>query len=112
MMIYEAGDIVLVRYPFSDLSTTKRRPAIILSPRAYSELFDDLVLMPLTSRSMAQDSLALSQWKSAGLLKPTWVKLLGTLATTLIDKHLGKLAEPDRKCVTAALHILLDGCWI
>ena len=35
--IVKRGSIVLVRYPFSDLSSTKVRPAIILTP-------DDLLL--------------------------------------------------------------------
>ncbi len=112
MTSYEAGDIVLVRYPFTDLSTTKRRPAVILSAQSYSEMFDDLVLMPMTSRIEKDPTLALSHWQSAGLLKPTWVKpILGTLATRLIEKRLGKLAEPDKKCVKAALMILLNSRW-
>ena len=60
MTSYDAGDVVLVRYPFTDLSTTKRRPAVILSPRSYSDRFDDVVVMPLTSRSEPDTSLALS----------------------------------------------------
>lgn len=112
MTSYEAGDIVLVRYPFTDLSTTKRRPAIILSPRSYSELFDDLILMPLTSRSVEDDSLALSHWQASGLLKPTWVKpILGTLSTRLIEKRLGSLAESDNQCVIVALHTVLNKRW-
>jgi mRNA interferase MazF len=61
MTSYDAGDVVLVRYPFTDLSTSKRRPAVILSPRSYSDRFDDVVVMPLTSRSEPDMSLALSQ---------------------------------------------------
>jgi len=32
MTSYDTGDIVLVRYPFTDLTTSKKRPADILSP--------------------------------------------------------------------------------
>ncbi len=112
MTSYDAGDIVLVRYPFTDLSTSKRRPAVILSTRSYTDRFDDVVLMPLTSRAEAEWSLALSNWQAAGLLKPTWIKpIIGTLATRLIEKQLGKLAKPDDQCVKAALAILLDNRW-
>jgi mRNA interferase MazF len=82
MTSYDAGEIVLVRYPFTDLTTSKKRPAVILSPRAYSAQFGDFVLMPLTSQADADSSLALSEWRAAGLLKSSWVKpIVGTLAT-------------------------------
>jgi mRNA interferase MazF len=112
MISYEAGDIVLVHYPLTDLSTSKRRPAVILSSRSYSDKFGDLVLMPLTSRVEPDAALALSNWQASGLLKPTYVKpIIGTLATRLIEKRLGKLALPDNDCVKAALAILLDNRW-
>ncbi len=82
MTNFDAGDIVLVRYPFTDLTTTKRRPAVILSPNSYSNKYGDIVLMPLTSRAESDTSLALSNWQSSGLLKPTYAKpIIGTLAT-------------------------------
>ncbi len=42
-----AGDVVLVRFPFTDLTTSKKRPSIILSSSEYSDRFGDVVLMPL-----------------------------------------------------------------
>ena len=113
MTNYDAGDIVLVRYPFTDLTTSKKRPAVILSPRTYTDRFGDLVVMPLTSRPEQDASLALSQWRAAGLLKPSWVKpIIGTLTTGLVEKHLGQLSNADEQCIRAALAILLEGRWI
>ena len=109
----EAGDIVLVRYPFTDLTTDKKRPAVVLSPRAYGDRFGDVVLMPLTSRIEQEPSLALAQWKASGLLKPTWVKpVIGTLSMQLIERHLGRLTEADEQCIRAALAIFLADRWI
>src|SRR5437867_11843308 len=42
------GDIVLVPFPFTDLSGEKRRPALILSPDSFDP--EDLVLCAITSR--------------------------------------------------------------
>lgn len=42
------GDIVLVPFPFTDLSGQKRRPALILSPESFDP--EDLVLCAITSR--------------------------------------------------------------
>ena len=39
------GDVVVVPFPFSDLSTSKRRPALVLADLAG----DDLILCQITS---------------------------------------------------------------
>ncbi len=40
------GDVVVLPFPYSDLSTTKRRPALVVAATAG----DDLILCPITSR--------------------------------------------------------------
>jgi mRNA interferase MazF len=112
MTSYDAGEIVLIRYPFTDLTTSKKRPAVILSPRVYVARFSDVVVMPLTSRRESQPALALSQWRAAGLVKPTWVKpIIGTFSTRRIEKRIGKLSDADIPCVRAALELLLESRW-
>jgi mRNA interferase MazF len=112
MTSYDSGDIVLVHYPFTDLSSLKKRPAVILSPQAYTARFGDIVLMPLIGQPEKDAALALTQWQISGLLKPTWVKpIIGTLSTQLIVRQLGKLAVADETCVKAALAILLAQRW-
>ena len=48
------GDIVVVPFPFSDLSASKRRPAIVLA----SFFGDDLILGQITSRNVS-DSMSI-----------------------------------------------------
>ncbi|MCI0491378.1 MAG: type II toxin-antitoxin system PemK/MazF family toxin [Planctomycetes bacterium] len=109
----DAGDIVLVRFPFTDFTTSKKRPAVIISPRTYTDRFGDVVLMPLTSQAEQEALLALSQWQVSGLLKPTWVKpIIGTLSTRLIERHLGKLTAADEQCIRTALGVLLANRWL
>ena len=43
------GDVVIVPFPFSDLSQTKRRPALVLATLRG----DDLILCQITSRSVS-----------------------------------------------------------
>jgi len=48
-------DIVLVPYPFSDLSQAKYRPAIVISNDTYNRSFKDFIAVPLTSNPNTRD---------------------------------------------------------
>lgn len=47
-MTYDQGDIVLVEFPFSDLSDTKLRPAIVVSNIDINNT-DDVILAAITT---------------------------------------------------------------
>ena len=49
MSIYKQRDIVLVPFPFSDLSGQKVRPVLILSNDAYNQQSADVVVCGLTT---------------------------------------------------------------
>src|SRR5215471_7477866 len=44
------GDIVLVPFPFTDLTSSKRRPALVVSPDGFNDRADDLVVAAITSQ--------------------------------------------------------------
>ena len=47
------GDIVLVPIPFTDLSSTSRRPVIVISNDAYNQATADMVVVAMTSNLTA-----------------------------------------------------------
>ena len=55
MARFVKGDVVVVPFPFSDLTQAKRRPALVLA----SNQGDDLILCQITSQSV-RDELALA----------------------------------------------------
>ncbi len=65
-------DVILVRYPFSDLSSSKVRPAVVVST-SHSQ---DILITPLTSKtgSLLIGEFVLSEWSAAGLNVATAVK--------------------------------------
>ena len=57
--MFERGDLLLVPFPFSDLSTTKRRPVLALT--ALDE-YGDFIALPVTSRPQAERGVPLSRF--------------------------------------------------
>ncbi len=112
MTNYERGDIVLVPFPFSDQTTTKKRPAVIISSDTYNSLSADCVIMAVTSRTNKISSVGeclIDDWNKAGLLKPSAIKsAISTIERTLILKKLGRLSQRDIRSLEEALKELLD----
>jgi len=103
MTSYSKNDIILVRYPFSDLSTSKIRPAIVVNAPHTSQ---DLFIVPLTSKttSLLAGEFILSDWAASGLNVPTAVKRgLYTVHQSLIAANIGKLTELDAEQLEQAL---------
>ena len=108
MIPYSPGEVVLVRFPFTDLATTKKRPALVVSPVEYGPRYHDVVVLAMTSKPQPEDELRLQNWQNAGLPKPTWLKpLIATLATDVVERSLGKLADEDWPCAVKAVECLI-----
>ena len=95
MPSYSKNDIILVRYPFSDLSSSKVRPAVVVSSPHTSE---DIMIVPLTSKttSLLSGEFILPDWSLAGLNVETAVKRgVYTVHQILVVKLIGKLTTSD-----------------
>jgi mRNA interferase MazF len=106
MTAYSQGQVVLIPFPFTDLTTTKQRPAVILSSDVYNRTHPDLILAAITSQIPAKlqpDEYLLSgtDQKTAGLPKPSVIKLgkIVTIDQRLIRRVLGNLPVETTKKV-------------
>ena len=95
--------VVLVRYPFSDLSGSKIRPAVIVNAPHISK---DVFILPLTSKtqSLLAGEFVLKDWSQAGLNVETAVKRgVYTVRENLIVQRVGRLSAADLKDLDDAM---------
>lgn len=96
---FKFGEIVLVPFPFTSQAASKKRPAVVVSSRAYNSARADVVVMAVTSQLRpipAFGDVWIQEWKAAGLLKPSAIKpVFATLEQGLIIRSMGRLAQGD-----------------
>lgn len=107
MTTYKKWDIVLVPFPFTNLFTTKKRPALIISPGDYNK-GDDVIILFITSKidtAKRKGDYPIQKWKEAGLPKPSMTRMkFATIEKSLIIKRIGSIIPADRQNVNSELH--------
>ena len=90
MTAYDRGDIVLVPFPFTNQTATKKRPAVIISSVRYNATSQDIIIMAVTSRLEKVFDVSecrVQKWQEAGLLKPSSIKpVVATVEQKLVFK--------------------------
>jgi len=102
MTNYERGDVVLVRFVFSDEAGVKRRPAVILSTGDYHQGRQEAIVAAITSnvdRLLVGDHL-ITGWREAGLLFPSVATgIIRTIKRAMIERRLGAMPPADMQAV-------------
>ena len=108
MTRYSFGAVILVPFPFTSQTASKKRPAVVISSSGYGSSRPDVILMAITSQLRSEAGaidVQLADWQGAGLLKPSAIKpVIATIEQSLIDRQLGGLGAHDE----AALRALID----
>ncbi len=90
----ERGDLLLVPFPFTDLSATKRRPVLALTS---ADSYGDFIALPVTSRPQAEHGLPIApaDMVSGQLPAPSWIRTnrIVTLNRTLVVKTVGRISD-------------------
>ncbi|HET9477240.1 MAG TPA: type II toxin-antitoxin system PemK/MazF family toxin [Dehalococcoidia bacterium] len=101
------GDVVLVPFPFSDLTAVKRRPALVVSTEAYNGATGDAIIAQITSmvKSPARPGdYILARWRDAGLPLSSLVRAkLTTLHSSLFIRTLGSMPADEMAHVDAGI---------
>ena len=103
-MTFRSGDIVLVPFPFTDLSSAKRRPALLL--RNLGE-FGDWLCLPVTTRAAHRESLPLrdEDFADGALIHASWVRL--DRPTLLSESIMLGRAATLKPATVAGIHLSL-----
>ena len=106
MVTPAVGTVVLVRFPFSDLSNSKLRPAVVLADAKRG----DWILGQITSKSYADtDAIEIvsTDFSSGSLIAVSYARpgKLFTASTGIMTKSVGELTRSKTnevlKCVSA-----------
>lgn len=94
----EQGDILLIPIPFTDLSSQKRRPVIVISNNAYNQKTADIVVVAMTSNPAPVDygfTITSSDLDSGALNRPGKVRVdkIYTLSQSIVVKAFGRVSE-------------------
>lgn len=110
-MICDRWSVIAVPFPFLERPATKRRPAVVLTPKDFNSLNGHSILAMVTT---AQHSVWPSDHKildlgKAGLPVPSIIRWkVFTLPNEIIEKQLGELGQEDKTAVEAAARHLFS----
>ena len=103
-------DVVVVPFPFTDRTASKRRPALVMSSAAFNSATRHTVLAMITSSEQSRwpGDLPISDLGSAGLASDCLVRLkIFTQDQRLIVRRAGALAAADQKTLLSSWKTLL-----
>ena len=97
------NEVVLLPIPFTDLTSRKVRPAVVIGRNG-----PDLFLVPISS-VLANTDFPLQDWRAAGLNVSCGIKSqVATVEERLVVKSVGFLAAADRQTLDARLRTWLQ----
>ena len=104
------GDIVVIHFPYTDLSAAKKRPALIITPLEG----DDLIMCQITSKeirdkyaiTLAMSDIADGSFHYSSNIRPNRI---ATLDEKLIEKKIARLNNHKFQKVVEALKKIIDG---
>ena len=96
------NEVVLLPIPFTDLTSRKVRPAIVIGKNGA-----DLFLVPISS-VLTNTDFPLTDWRAAGLNVRSGIKAqISTVEEKLVVKIVGQLAARDWQTLEARLRVWL-----
>jgi mRNA interferase MazF len=92
------GDILLIPIPFTDLSSKKRRPVIVISNDRYNRKASDVIVVAMTSNPQVTDyslSISSSDLVEGALNRPGKIRVdkIYTLSQNIVVRTFGQVDD-------------------
>ena len=101
------GDIVLLKFPFTDTKTFKKRPALIIN-----DLNDDDIIVCRITSKIYQTSfdVYINNWEKTGLKLPSVIRVhkLATLEKDMVELVMGKIDNSLKENIRTIITKLTD----
>ena len=113
-MMHNQGDILLVPLPFTDLSSYKKRPVLVLSKQSYNDAADDLIVAAVTSNLDAKQYTVIfanSDMLDGTLIVDSCIRVdkIYTLSQSLVVKRFSKVKpEIIEKVKEKLLNLMIE----
>jgi len=108
----EQRSIILVPFPFSDLASSKKRPALVISNTEFNNRNEDVICCLITSNPAAKNAIPITnKYMDSGFLEfDSMIKpyRLFTVSKTIIYKVLGKLNKEKSRLVVNEINKLTE----
>ena len=104
---FKQRDIVLLPFPYTDLSGAKQRPAVIVSNRKLNRTQDRICCLVTSNRP--KDGILISKTEEGSLPFQSWVKphRVFTVDTRVIKKKLCKVSKQLHTTIVAEINTYL-----
>ena|SRR3990167_9999288 len=113
MKTYKPFSIIVVPFPFTDSSATKKRPALVLSEEQFQKNTEHVTLIMITSakHSTWYNDYKIKDLSSTGLNAPSIIRQkIFTLDSRVILEKIGELSTKDKKDVLKIISNHLHIC--
>ncbi|SMD46230.1 mRNA interferase MazF [Aquiflexum balticum DSM 16537] len=100
------GDIVLLKFPFTDTKGAKKRPALVI--KDFED--GDIIVCRITSQLYeTQFDFLLKNWKECGLILPSVIRVhkIATLEKNIVEMKMGEINSKSKKAISKIIKKLM-----
>ena len=111
--MYNQREILIIPIPYTDLSSQKKRPVVVISNNQYNDVMEDIIVVAMTSNVEKRDySILISNkdMEKGSLLYESMIRVdkIYTLKQSIVIKKFGSLKKEPFNQIKTLLKDLIE----